>query len=216
MKRVISALAIFLAAAAWNGPALMAFCGFYVAKADTKLFNKASQVVLVRQGDRTVLTMANDFKGDPKEFAVVIPVPSVLQKEQIHIGEKALLDHLDAYSAPRLVEYFDADPCQMVLYDRLAAMAAPSGVAGGQGPSAEEEESLGVDKEARSPVGKTDILILAEHKSSEVEKRVRKTASRLPAGAGEVLTSYVNQNLKFFGAKINNRNNTRLNSIEMS
>src|SRR5256885_14658632 len=134
MKRVISALAICLAAAAWNGPALMAFCGFYVAKADTKLFNKASQVVLVRQGDRTVLTMANDFKGDPKEFAVVIPVPSVLQKEQIHIGEKALLDHLDAYSAPRLVEYFDGDPCQMAV-DRAVPMAAPSGVAGGPAQS---------------------------------------------------------------------------------
>ena len=49
----------------------LGFCGFYVAKADTKLFNKASQVVLVRDGDRTVLTMANDFKGEPKEFAVV-------------------------------------------------------------------------------------------------------------------------------------------------
>ena len=36
-----------------------AFCGFYVAKADTSLFNQASQVVLVRDGDRTVITMAN-------------------------------------------------------------------------------------------------------------------------------------------------------------
>src|SRR5262245_55105021 len=89
----------------------LAFCGFYVAKADTKLFNKASQVALVRDGDRTVMTMANDFRGDPKEFAIVIPVPVVLQKDQIAISEKAVLDHLDAYSAPRLVEYFDEDPC---------------------------------------------------------------------------------------------------------
>src|SRR3954464_8328466 len=84
-----------------------AFCGFYVAKADTKLFNKASQVVLVRDGDRTVLTMANDFQGDPKEFAVVIPVPTFLERGQIHVSDKAVIDHLDAYSAPRLVEYFD-------------------------------------------------------------------------------------------------------------
>src|SRR4029453_12581856 len=91
-----------------------------------KLFNKASQVVLVRQGDRTVLTMANDFRGDPKEFAVVIPVPVVLQKGQIHIGDKALLDHLDAYSAPRLVEYFDGDPCALVIYEALAQRAAAS------------------------------------------------------------------------------------------
>jgi|GEM_PF-5805965 len=48
-----------------------AFCGFYVAKADTKLFNEASKVVIVRDGDRTVLTMANDFQGDLKEFAAV-------------------------------------------------------------------------------------------------------------------------------------------------
>ena len=48
---------------AWSTPAILGFCGFYVAKADTKLFNKASQVVLVRDGDRTVMTMANDFKG---------------------------------------------------------------------------------------------------------------------------------------------------------
>ena len=51
------------AAAALSAPAALAFCGFYVAKADAKLFNKASQVVLVRDGDRTVLTMANDFQG---------------------------------------------------------------------------------------------------------------------------------------------------------
>ncbi|HEV7785507.1 MAG TPA: DUF2330 domain-containing protein [Thermoanaerobaculia bacterium] len=93
----------------------LAFCGFYVAKADTKLFNQASQVVLVRDADRTVLTMANDFKGDPKEFAIVIPVPTFLQREQIHIADRALLDHLDAYSAPRLVETFDENPCQRYL-----------------------------------------------------------------------------------------------------
>src|SRR5215471_10344446 len=91
--------------------AAIAFCGFYVAKADTKLFNQASQVVLVRNEDKTVLTMANDFRGDLKEFAIVVPVPTVLEKEQIHVGDRATLQHLDAYSAPRLVEYFDPDPC---------------------------------------------------------------------------------------------------------
>src|SRR3954452_10639045 len=141
MRRIASVITMLTGAAVWNAPALLAFCGFYVAKADTRLFNKASQVVLVRQGDRTVLTMANDFKGDPKEFAVVIPVPSVLQKEQIHIGEKALLDHLDADSVPRLVEYFDEDPGQMALSDRLAPMAAAGGIAARQAQSAAREKS---------------------------------------------------------------------------
>jgi tetratricopeptide (TPR) repeat protein len=78
--------------------------------ADSKLFNQASQVCLVRNGNRTVLTMANDFQGDPKEFAMVIPVPTVIKKEDVKVLEKALLDHVDAYTAPRLVEYWDEDP----------------------------------------------------------------------------------------------------------
>src|SRR5262245_51199656 len=112
--------------AAWSTVDVLGFCGFYVSKADAKLFNKASQVVLVRDGDRTVLTMVNDFQGDPKEFAVVIPVPTFLSRGQIHVGDKALVDHLDAYSSPRLVEYFDQNPCLMAktfsMADAPAAM----------------------------------------------------------------------------------------------
>src|SRR5205814_5965083 len=88
-----------------------AFCGFYVASGNAKLFNKSSQVVLVRDRDRTVITMASDYQGDPKEFAVVVPVPTVIKKEQVHIGDPAVIEHLDQYSAPRLVEYWDENPC---------------------------------------------------------------------------------------------------------
>ena len=110
MKIGLAAVVAASLAVSWAAPAL-AFCGFYVAKADTKLFNKASQVVLARDDDKTVLTMANDYKGDLQEFAIVIPVPTVLERGQIHVGDRALIDHLDAYSAPRLVEYFDDNPC---------------------------------------------------------------------------------------------------------
>ena len=118
MRRIMFGVTV-LSIVAWSTPSILGFCGFYVAKADTRLFNRASQVVLVRDGDRTVMTMVNDFKGDVNDFAVVIPVPTFLQREQIHVGDKALVDHLDAYSAPRLVEYFDQNPCYR---DRFEAM----------------------------------------------------------------------------------------------
>ena len=86
-----------------------AFCGFYVAKAGTDLFNQSSKVALVRDENRTVITMANDYQGDLTEFAMVIPVPTAIKREQVHISDPALLKHLDAYTAPRLVEYFDND-----------------------------------------------------------------------------------------------------------
>jgi len=89
----------------------MAFCGFYVAKADTELYNSASQVVMVRDKDRTVITMANDFQGDVEDFAMVVPVPTFIEREQINVASQGLVDHLDAYTAPRLVEYYDENPC---------------------------------------------------------------------------------------------------------
>src|SRR6478672_3398068 len=208
MKRLIPAAAL-AAGFAWWGPTLSAFCGFYVAKADTKLFNQASQVVLVRDADRTVLTMANDFKGDPKEFAIVIPVPTFLQKEQIHIAERALLDHLDAYSAPRLVEYFDGNPCEQY---RMKAQPAPmsEGVAGGVVGGAARDRSLGVTVEARYTVGEYDILILSAKESSGLETWLIENGYRIPQGASAVLGSYIKQGMRFFVAKVNLKEQAKL------
>src|SRR6185295_12164150 len=110
-------------------PPAESFCGFYVAKADATLWNEASQVALVRDGERTVLTMSNDFKGELKEFALVVPVPVVLEKEQIHVGERKLIDRLDAFSTPRLVEYFDPDPCMVAMYKSEGKMMAAGAAA---------------------------------------------------------------------------------------
>jgi hypothetical protein len=120
--------------------------------------------VLVRDGNRTVMTMANDFQGDPKEFAVVIPVPTFLRREQIHVGDPALLDHLDAYSAPRLVEYFDPNPCRMPTIDERVAMAAVAPLAARQGLT--RDRSLGVRVDAQYTVGEYDILLLSAEQSS--------------------------------------------------
>jgi hypothetical protein len=200
MKRLSIALLV-AAVLAFAAATAFGFCGFYVAKADTKLFNQASQVVLVRDGDRTVLTMANDFKGDPKEFAIVIPVPTFIQKEQIHVAEQALLDHLDAYSAPRLVEYFDDNPCQQVVYDMAQA---PAGAAvQSELRKADRAKSLGVTIEAQYTVGEYDILILSAKESQGLETWLVENGYRIPAGASRVLGSYLKQGMRFFVAKVN-------------
>jgi len=185
--------------------AAFGFCGFYVAKADTKLFNKASQVALVRLDDKTVMTMANDFRGDPKEFAIVIPVPTFLERDQIHVGDKALLDHLDAYSSPRLVEYFDGDPCLVNDYLRMpmAAAQAPAG-------RMAREKSLGVTVEARYTIGEYDILILSAKESTGLETWLTQNGYRIPPGASAVLGSYIKQGMRFFVAKVNLKEQAKL------
>ena len=65
--------------AAMAAPAA-AFCGFYIDTGGAKLTNDATQVVLMRKGTRTVLSMQNNYKGPAEEFAMVVPVPTVLQE----------------------------------------------------------------------------------------------------------------------------------------
>ena len=186
------------------------FCGFYVARGDAKLFNRASQVVIARDGDRTVLTMSSDFRGDPKEFAVVVPVPTFLTREQIHVGEKTLLDHLDAYSAPRLVEYFDPDPCARFSLERRVAGSLLLPMAAGAKDEAVRARSLGVSIEARYTVGEYDILILSAQESEGLETWLRENAYRVPEGASRVLSAYIKQRMRFFVARVNLSEQARL------
>jgi len=180
-----------------------AFCGFYVASGDARLVNHASQVVLVRDGDRTVITMSSDFKGEARNFAVVIPVPSVIHKEQVHIGEQAVIDHLAAYSAPRLVEYFDPDPCPVA--NEMRASKA-SGFWGAPRALAAPNRGGRIDEvriEARYTVGEYDILILSADESAGLARWLTRNGYRIPAGATPVLGSYLKQGMKFFVAKVN-------------
>ena len=82
---VVVALALFFCSSPSN-----AFCGFYVGKADASLFNEASQVIMVRRDNRTAISMANDYKGELTDFALVVPVPTVLERGQIRIGDRKL------------------------------------------------------------------------------------------------------------------------------
>ncbi|HEY6572464.1 MAG TPA: DUF2330 domain-containing protein [Candidatus Eisenbacteria bacterium] len=209
MKQWLPAVALSLAVLL-SAPGAHSFCGFYVARGDAKLFNKASKVVLVRDEERTVLTMSADFKGDPEEFAMVVPVPTVLKRSQIHVGDQAAVDHLDAYTAPRLVEYFDPDPCGPVAREKSSALGRLQWAA----PMAAKDEararSLGVRIEAKYTVGEYDILILSAKQSGGLATWLTENGYRVPPGATRVLRSYLRQGMKFFVAKVNLKEKSKL------
>jgi hypothetical protein len=198
LKTGVATVAILAQLAA--GPA-NAFCGFYVAQADTKLFNSSSKVVLARDGDQTAITMASDFEGDAKEFAVVVPVPTFIERKQIGVVDPKTIDHLDHYTAPRLVEYHDADPCQQLLATARAVAAPPL-----QMPALPVQQSAkkyGVTIEASYDVGEYDVLILSANESNGLVNWLNDNNYRIPQGAEDVLGSYIKQKMRFFVAKVN-------------
>jgi hypothetical protein len=209
LKHLFACLAI---AASAHTPA-DAFCGFYAGKADANLFNEASQVVMVRDGKRTVISMLNDYKGPLSEFALVVPTPTALQKGQVRVADKLAFERLDAYSSPRLAEYHDNDPCQVnfkwgwdarsgppVAY---APVPSPAPVAARAVGGATRDKALGVTVEAQYTLEEYDIVSLSATQSDGLETWLRENGYKIPLGASAALKPYINQGMKFFVAKVN-------------
>ena len=193
-----------------------AFCGFYAGKADASLFNEASQVVLVRDGDRTVISMLNDYSGPLTEFALIVPTPTALKQGQVRVAEKSTFERLDAYSSPRLAEYHDGDPCQFNmdwgqnLYP--PPMYAPSAAGGAMrgNMALKRDKALGVTVEAQYTLEEYDIVSLSATQSDGLETWLRENGYTIPKGASAALKPYINQGMKFFVAKVNLKEQSRL------
>lgn len=193
-------------------PMLFSFCGFYVSKAEGTLKNKTSQVILVRDGNKSVITMYNDFKGDTKDFAMVVPVPVVLRKDDIKVVDQAIFQKLNDYSAPRLVEYWDENPCSTYYKDEeLSERNANAGLNEVVVTTAYSRKSS-VKIEAQYFVGEYDILILSAKESSGLKTWLNENGYKVPANAEEVLDPYIKSNLKFFVVKVNEKEKKKLNN----
>ena len=193
MRRYLLAWLLGLIAPMLGGDAASAFGGMYVARTDGPLFNHSSKVVIARHDGKTVITMINDYQGALEEFAVVVPVPSVLERGQIHVSDGAIVDRLDAYTAPRLVKRLDGDPCRAAGPDAGTAPAARRGAV----------DALGVSVDAAYAVGEYDIVILAAEDSDGLAEWLRANGYRLPGGAEEALADHVARGMRFFVARVN-------------
>ncbi len=191
-------------------PMLYSFCGFYVSKADGTIRNKTSQVILVRDGNRNVITMYNDFKGKTKDFAMVVPVPVVLKKTDIHVVDQAIFQRLNDYSSPRLVEYYDENPCNEYKMNDMAATTAPLSKRSAKAEYSAKSKDLGVKVEAKYLVGEYDILILSAKESGGLKEWLTINGYKIPKNAEEVLDPYIKSNLKFFVVKVNEAEKKKL------
>jgi hypothetical protein len=182
-----------------------AFCGFYVAKADAKLFNNKSEVIMVRDGNHNVITMSSDFKGNLKDFAMVVPVPVVIGKENVKIIERRIFDVLNDYSAPRLVNYYDSNPCgyevESLSINEDENFFAPTSMK--MLCSVTCADNFGVTVEAQYEVDEYNIMILSAKESDGLKNWLIANDYKIPETAAEVLEPYIKSNMKFFLVKVN-------------
>lgn len=197
-KTVTLALAAMTLLAAPN--VASAFCGFYVGGADAKLFNDATQVVLMRHGTKTVLAMQNAYKGPPSNFAMVVPVPVVLQEENVKTLPSEVFNKIDKLGAPRLVEYWEKDPCAPILEYKKGDMMVRRRMA--VEDSVQESAGHGVTIEAQFDVAEYNIVILSAKESTGLNTWLHQEGYKIPDGAEPYLRPYVESGSKFFVAKV--------------
>ncbi len=188
------------ALAAFGGGTAHAFCGFYVSGADASLYNDATMVVMMREGTTTVLSMQNNYQGPPEAFAMVVPVPVVLEEENVKTLPASIFERVDKLAAPRLVEYWEQDPCSPTPpMERFAQAMAGAPVTES---AAVPTEDTGVTIEAQFEVGEYDIVILSARDSGGLDTWLRQNEYNIPDGAEPVLRPYVEAGTKFFVAKV--------------
>jgi hypothetical protein len=187
-----------------SATAAHAFCGFYVSGTSGKLFNDATEVVLMRDGTRTVLAMQNDYTGPLEEFAMVVPVPTVLHERDVKVLRADVFARVDSLGSPRLVEYWEQDPCPPdepyggLLGNEVGEMSGSFGF----GRSGFGATGGGVQIESKFDVGEYKILVLSATDSSGLEAWLHHNAYKIPEGAEPLLRPYVESGSKFFVAKV--------------
>ncbi len=173
-----------------------AFCGFYVGGAGAEMFADATQVVLMRDGTTTVLSMQNRYSGPLDDFAMVVPVPQVLMEANVKTLPQDVFGKIDTLTSPRLVEYWEKDPCEPEYqYDDFAS-------AGGNNAPTQEEGGGTVTVEAQFEVGEYQISVLSATESTALDNYLMQNNYNVPAGAGPYYQPYIDAGMYFFVAKV--------------
>jgi hypothetical protein len=133
----------------------------------------------------------------------VVPVPVVLHEKDVKTLSREVFAHVDSLGSPRLVEYWEQDPCYIPRPMRSAS--------GGAGKMMDRERDeapthhTGVKIEAKFDVAEYKILILSATDSSGLETWLRDNHYKIPAGAAPLLRPYVEAGSKFFVAKVDSK-----------
>jgi hypothetical protein len=162
-----------------------------------------AQVAITHVDGRTTFSVSINPLGEPQDFALVMPVPTLLRESDIRTLDSAIFAELDGYTAPRHVAdagcgYVGYVPCN----DGSMSGSDGSGEGEGEGEGEAFEEEGGVDVEAHYLIGGYSISILSAEESGSLSLWLDTNGYHLPEGAEERLAEYIEAGSYFMVAKV--------------
>lgn len=186
-----------------------AFCGAYLGSADASLVNHDSRVILGRDAGTTTLTLAADVEASTDDFALVLPVPTVLSEDDVAVVDPALVQFVFDWSAPRSVAYscedarekveYGADVASLGCYGYETSFSSKSD--GGLAPAGEADAS-GVTVEAEFSEAEYDIVVLSATGAEGLQAWLDLHGYTVPDAAAPVLQDYIDAGVYFLAARV--------------
>lgn len=184
--------------------------GFIAGKGESPRHNNATQVVLMKKGDATVVTIWADYEGPLDNFAVVFPVPADVKLRDVKTLKRDAVDHLDEITSPRFHEYWEMDACapgeakQEWQRDLSVKAGADSFLGAGMpdlGSTTKQAAELRLDVKAHFKQGEYKFSLVASPK--KVASLLTRKGLRMPRGVKASLGQYAQQGMKFLVAQVN-------------
>src|SRR5690606_2861926 len=202
-RRLISCLTVCAALGA-AAPA-SALNGFLAGKTDPDLKTHTTQIVVMKKGERTAVSVMPDYQGPIEPFALVLLVPGDVTADRVVTIKREFVDRVDTVSAPRFHEFWEQDPCdpappqqewERSLKVEGAGFLGGGSISGG-GKTAKE---LFLDTEAKKKEGEYRFTVLEP--GSDVVAWLGKKGYKAPANAAATVKPYLDQGYRAVVAEV--------------
>jgi len=187
-----------------------AFPGFLASKTKAEIKVNSTQIVLMKKGNATAVTVMSDYEGPLDPFAMVLVVPADVTAERVTTLKREFVDRLDGISAPRFHEYWEQDPCdpgpvEQEWQRNMKADASSAFLGGGDMPQSTQKvaKELSLDVQAKQKEGEYSFTLLGKDES--VAAWLKSKGYAVPANAEQAVAPYVQAGMRVVVAQVDTK-----------
>ncbi|MES1177196.1 MAG: DUF2330 domain-containing protein [Myxococcales bacterium] len=184
-----------------------AFPGFLASKTKADIKVNSTQIVMMKKGNTTAVSVMSDYEGSLEPFAMVLVVPADVTAERVTTLKREYVDRVDSISAPRFHEYWEQDPCDPGPVEQewernMKANASSAFLGGGDMPQPAQKvaKELSLDVQAKQKEGEYSFSLLGKDES--VGAWLKSKGYAVPDGAEQAVQPYLQAGMRLVVAQV--------------
>ncbi len=168
-----------------------------------------TDVVVMKKGPSTVVSVMPDYQGPLEPFVVVLAAPADVTADHVVTLKREFIDHANQMSAPRFHEFWEQDPCdpgppeQEWQRDLRVSGSGFLGAGPASGGEKKVAPELSLDTTPKVKEGEYKISVLAAGTSPI--PWLKEHGYAVPPGAEPAVAPYVSQGLVFVMAEVDTK-----------